>query len=335
MQLRESADVMTRPGILLVAVFAFALAREAGAVGTLAGTAVVNQAQVSFTVAGTPGTAQSNATTLLVGEVLDLNVTLQSARVSVVAGETQRTLLFLVTNTGNGVETLPLAVDNLVAGDDFDPQSSSPAMFFDTDASGDLSAADTAYVVGGNDPNLAPDAAVAVLLVNDIPATVGDGQLGRSRLNARAATGIGTPGTAFAGQGTGGTDAVAGANGAEGSATGEYLVGDVQVALVKSATIADPAGGTRAVPGALINYQILVNVSGSGTARAFNIDDAIPANTTYLAGSLRLDGNALTDAADADFGEFQAGTAPRVRIALGDLTQASGAHTVAFTVTIN
>lgn len=333
--MRESADVMTRPGMLLWAACAFVFARETCAVGTPAGTTVVNQAQVSFTIGGTPATAQSNASTLLVGEVLDVNVTLQGARVSVVAGETLRTLLFVVTNLGNGTEVMPLAVDNLIAGDDFDPQSSSPAIFFDSDASGDLSAADIAYAAGGNDPNLAPDGAIALLLVNDIPAGVSDGQLGRSRLSARAATGTGAPGTTFAGLGTSGTDAVAGASGAQANATGEYIVGDVQVALVKSATVTDPAGGAQPVPGARIDYQILVNVSGSGTARAFNIDDAIPANTTYLAGSLRLNGTALTDAADADGGEFQAGAAPRVRIALGDLTPAAGARTVAFTVTIN
>lgn len=326
---------MTRPGILLWAVCAFVFAREACAVGTPAGTTIVNQAQVSFTIGGTPATAQSNPSTLTVGEVLDVNVTLQSARVSVVAGETLRTLLFVVTNVGNGTEVLQLAAENLIAGDDFDPQSSSPAIFFDSDASGDLSAADAAYVAGSNDPSLAPDGATAVLLVNDIPSGVTDGQLGRSRLSARAATGTGAPGTTFAGQGAGGTDAVAGASGAQSNATGEYLVGDVQVALVKSATIMDPSGGTQPVRGARVDYQILVNVSGSGTALALNIDDAIPANTTYLAGSLRLNGSALTDAADADGGEFQAGAAARVLVALGDLTQAAGAQTVAFTVTIN
>lgn len=326
---------MTRPGMLLLTICAFVLAHEACAVGTPAGTTVVNQAQVSFTMGGTPATAQSNATAILVGEVLDVNVTLQSARVSVVAGETLRTLLFVVTNVGNGTEVTPLAIDNLVAGDDFDPLAATPAIYFDSDASGDLSAADTAYAPGSNEPNLAPDGAIPVLLVNDIPAAVSDGQFGRSRLSARAATGTGVPGTTFAGLGTSGTDAVAGASGAQANATGEYVVGDVQVALVKSSTVTNPSGGIQPVPGARINYQILVNVSGSGTARALNIDDAIPANTTYLAGSLRLNGTALTDAADADGGEFQAGAAPRVRVALGDLTQVAGAQTVVFTVTIN
>jgi uncharacterized repeat protein (TIGR01451 family) len=138
----------------------------------------------------------------------------------------------------------------------------------------------------------------------------------------------------FAGQGAGGTDAVVGANGGQANATGAYIVGDVQVALVKSATVTDLFGGTSAIPGASIQYQVVVTVTGSGTARTLQFDDAIPVNTTYVPGSLRLNGAALSDAADGDAGEFQAGSAPNVRVRLGDLTQAAGAQTLAFTVTI-
>ncbi len=325
---------MKRPVLLLVVCVCFS-AHEGRAAGTPAGTSVVNQAQVSYTQNGVPASGVSNATTLTVAEILDVNVTLQSAQVSVIAGETRRTLLFRVTNTGNGSETMPFGIDNLIAGDDFDPLAAAPAIYFDTDGSGDLTPADVAYAAGSNDAVLAADAGVSVLLVNDIPAGVADGQLGRSRLSARAATGTGTPGTTFPGQGTGGTDALAGASGASSTAIGEYVVGDVQVAVVKSALVVDPAGGTRPVSGARIDYQVVVNVSGSGTARALDFDDAIPANTTYLPGSLRVNGASLTDAADGDGGEFQAGATPRVRVALGDLNQASGARTVAFAVTIN
>jgi hypothetical protein len=44
---------------------------------------------------------------------------------------------------------------------------------------------------------------------------------------------------------------------------------------------------------------------------------------------------ALTDAADADAGEFSAAVPARVRVALGTLTTASGPQTVTFAVTIN
>ena len=310
------------------------LSGHAHAVGTLAGTSVPSQAQVSYTLGGTPQTGVSNTTVFLVAEVLDLNVTLQSAIVTVSAGDTNRTLLFTLTNTGNGAETFPLALDNLVAGDDFDPLAAVTAIYFDTDANGVLSAADTAYVAGGNDPLLAPDAGVAILVVNDIPAALADGAIGRSRLLASAATGTGAPGTVFAGQGAAGTDAVAGANGGQTNAAGDYQVSENEVTLTKSASVAG-AGGAAPVAGAQITYQIVVNVSGSAPAANFVLTDSIPAGTTFAGGSLLLNGVALTDVADADAGEFQGGATPSVRVSLGDLTQAAGPQTVAFTVTIN
>jgi len=318
-----------------VVVTSCVFAGGAHAVGTPAGTTVSNQAQVSYTLAGAAETATSNATTIVVAEVLDLNVTLQSATVTVSAGDTNRTLLFRLTNTGNGSEIFPLALDNLVAGDDFDPLAASTAVYFDTDASGDLSSADLAYAPGINDPALAPDAAIAVLLLNDIPAGLADGDIGRSRLLASAATGTGAPGADFAGQGTAGTDAVVGANGGQASAFGEYQISEVNITLTKSATVIGNGGATAPVPGARINYQIIVNVSGSALAAGFVFTDAIPAGTTFTAGSLQLNGVALTDVADTDGGEFQSGATPSVRVALGDLTQAAGPQTVVFTVTIN
>jgi hypothetical protein len=78
-----------------------------------------------------------------------------------------------------------------------------------------------------------------------------------------------------------------------------------------------------------------VNVNGSAPAAGFVFTDAIPAGTSFNAGSLQLNGVALTDVADADGGEFQGGASPGVRVALGDLTQAAGPQTVVFTVTIN
>lgn len=326
---------MVRTRLLSAAVIvACLLAGQAHALGTLAGTNVSGQAQVNYVLGGVPDTGVSNTVTFLVAEVLDLNVTLQSATVTVTSGAINRTLLFRLTNTGNGSESFPLAIDNLVAGDDFDPLAATTAIYFDTDANGVLSAADTAYVAGSNDPLLAPDAGIPVLLVNDIPPALADGALGRSRLLARAATGTGAPGTIFAAQGTAGTDAVAGANGGQANAFGQYQVSESQVTLTKSASVAE-AGGMGAVPGAQITYQIVVNVSGSAPAANLVFTDLIPAGTTFAGGSLLLNGVALTDVADADAGEFQGGATPSVRVSLGDLTQAAGPQTVAFTVTIN
>jgi hypothetical protein len=78
-----------------------------------------------------------------------------------------------------------------------------------------------------------------------------------------------------------------------------------------------------------------VNVTGSGSADNAVFTDNIPANTTYVLGSLRLNGAALTDGTDGDAGEYNAAAPARVRVVLGNLTTASGPQTVAFAVTIN
>jgi uncharacterized repeat protein (TIGR01451 family) len=174
-----------------------------------------------------------------------------------------------------------------------------------------------------------------VLLVNGIPGGVASGNRGRSELRAHAASGSGTPGTAFPGRGDGGVDAVAGSTGGAATLFGEYVVAGLQLTAVKSQTIVDTFGGARPLPGARINYQVVVTTAGTGTATGAAFNDLIPANTTFVAGSLQLNGTSLSDGADADAGEFATTPAPQVRVNLGDLTSASGPQTISFAVTIN
>ena len=310
-------------------------ATPALAVGVAAGTSIDNTAQVTYTVGSVSATATSNTTSVTVAEILDVVVTLQTPSVPVIAGSTQQEMLYRVTNTGNGPETFHLQMTSTLGGDEFDPVAASPSIYFDTDGSGDLSPGDAPYVAGSNDPVLNADAFVTVLLVNDIPAAVVDGNRGFSRLLADARTGTGAPGTTFAGQGAGGTDAVVGTTGADSDATGQYLVAGVAVNAVKSQTVADQFGGTRPVPGARINYTIIVSATGTGSASASVFSDNIPANTTYVPGTLRLNSAVLSDAADADAGDFSTLPNARVRVQLGTLTQASGSQTIQFAVTIN
>lgn len=320
---------------LLVAALALFATQSVRAVGTTAGTSIQSAAQISYSINGAVGTATSNTVNVIVVEVLDAVVTV-AGTAGVSPGETHQELVFTVTNTGNGTETFNLAALSAgITGDQFDPTLAATPIYFDTDNSNDLSAADTVYVPGSNDPVLAADGAVRVIVVNDIPGSAGDGERGRSRLTATARTGSGTPGTFLAGQGDGGVDALVGTTGASAAIVGEYVVTGLQLAAVKSQTIVDQSGGSRPVPGARINYQIVVSATGSGTAATAVFSDAIPANTTYVAGSLELNDNTLSENADADAGELVSAPAPQVRINLGDLTQASAPQTIEFAVTIN
>jgi uncharacterized repeat protein (TIGR01451 family) len=314
---------------------ALGLSNQALAVGVAAGTSIDNTAEVTYSIGATSATATSNTVSLTVAEILDVVVTLQTPSVGVTAGATQQELVYRVSNTGNGPETFRLVMNSVLGGDDFDPVAATPAIYFDTDASGDLSPGDTAYVVGTNDPVLNADAFVTVLVVNDIPAAVLDGNRGFSRLTADARTGTGTPGTNYPGQGVAGTDAVVGTTGADSEVSGQYLVSSVTLGVAKTQVVIDQFGGARPVPGARINYSIAVNATGSGTATGAVFSDNIPVNTTYVPGTLRLNGGALTDGADVDAGDFSTTPAPRVRVQLGNLTQASGSQTIEFAVTIN
>ncbi|MEL7310583.1 MAG: hypothetical protein AAFN07_03665 [Pseudomonadota bacterium] len=318
------------------AVLLMVVSGSAFGVGTNAGTDILNTAQVNYELDGTAVSQSSNTVTITVDEVIDVAAVLQSPQLTVAPGQAGAVLVYTLTNTGNGPETFGLTVLNNDAADDFDPVAQSPAIFFDSDASGDLSAADTPYVPGDNDPLLPADATITVFVVNDIPAGLANGAVGRSTLRAESATGTGAPGTVFPGAGEGGADAVAGASGGEAEATGEYIVSDVQIAINKSAVVVDLFGGNSPTPGATINYTITVSVTGTGTATASTVADPIPASTTYQPGTLALNGGALTDADDADSGAFFA-TAPNgeVRVSLGDLVEAAGVQTITFSVQID
>lgn len=327
-------SITTLTSVLSLLVFAL-ISNTAHAVGTGAGTDISNTAEVSFEINGSTVTESSNTIVVTVAEILDVDVTVQSPQTPVAPSDVNQELLFLLTNTGNGLETFTLAVDSLLAGDDFDPTPAVPAIYFDTDGSGDLSAGDTPYTPGSNDPQLAADASISVLVVNDIPATALDGQIGFSQLIATSVTGSGNPGDVFAGQGDGGVDAVAGASGATDNANGEYIVSSVQLTVVKSALVTDQFGGNQPIPGASITYQVVATVTGAGQATNATFTDAIPVNTTYQPGSLTLNGGPLTDAPDGDSGQFVTSGSPAVTVSLGNLTNADGPQTITFIVIIN
>jgi uncharacterized repeat protein (TIGR01451 family) len=311
------------------------LSNAAHAAGTPAGTVLDSVAQLTYEIGGNPVSLSSNTVSVIVAERIDVVVTLQSPQVLVAGGDTNRNLLLRVSNTGNGDETFLLTIDSNLAGDDFDPVPATPAIYFDTDGSGDLNAGDVAYAPGTNDPLLAADGFVDVLLVNDIPLAVANGQTGLSALTASAATGTGNPGDVYAGQGDSGVDAVLGTTGGLAQDSGEYLVSDVAVSIAKTVVVTDPFGGTEPVPGATLTYSIAVQVNSAGTASNSTVNDPVPANTSFVPSSISLNGSALSDAIDGDAGELDTSAVPSIVVRLGNLTQASGIQTVSFQVTID
>lgn len=314
------------------AVSAGMFASPAFAAGTPAGTNITNVATATYELPGGEETSvDSNSVTLKVDELLDVSVAWgDPGDVSTSAGQTGQLLKFTVTNGGNGAEAFVLATVANGGGDDFDPSVTS--IVLDSNGNGAYDAGvDTVYASGSNDPQLDPDQSITVFVVSTIPAAAGDSHRGRVDLTAVAKTGSGTPGTSFAGLGQGGGNAVVGATGADSEDDGYYRVAKASVAFVKSAAVADAFGGTAAAPGSTITYTLAATVSGSGSLANLRVADAVPAGTTYQAGSLTLDGGALTDAADADSGSF---TGTGISVALGTLA-AGATKTITFQVKID
>jgi uncharacterized repeat protein (TIGR01451 family) len=323
---------------LLLAALAAAPAR---ALGTAAGTDITNSATVTADVGGAPVSATSNPHVITVAEVIDVDVTLLTiGNVLVSSPSSGQVLTYRVTNTGNGVDGFALSVNNGLLADDFDPALA--AIYLDANGNGLYDAGiDTLYAPGANDPQLDANAPalddVVVFVLNDIPGALADGALGGSELLAASATGGGAPGTVIAGAGEGGTDAIVGTSGGDDLAQGVYQVSSVAIAIAKSSVVADPFGGTQAIPGATITYTLVVTVSGAGNADAVVLTDPIPAGTTYVAGSLTRNAAALTDASDApvDDADFGVTTPGAVSVGLGSLPAGGPPETITFQVTIN
>lgn len=317
-----------RKVLVILALMASVSGVSARAAGVPAGSLIQNTASASYTTNSTTQTVDSNTVTLTVDELLDVALASQDA--GAIAATNTATLRFRITNTGNGPESFTLTADPAVAGNDFNTTVTGLAI--DVNGNGIFDpGVDTLLANGAATVLMDAEASLAVLVMVDLPANAADGAISKVELTATAVTGSGAPGTVFAGAGVGGGDAVVGASRAQAIAQGTLTATRAQVTLVKSASVADPFGGTRPVPSAIITYTIVASVAGSGGVTGLSIADAIPAGTTYRAGTLTLEGAGLSDAADTDAGQA---ASTGVAVQLGDVA-AGSQRTVAFQVVIN
>lgn len=313
-------------------------ANAAYAVGTAAGTNIVNTAQATFVdPTGASKTVNSNTLNTPVAELLNVTiVTNDASNVTTSPSSTAVPLSFKVTNTGNGSEPYALFPNNTVAGSGFNPVNTK--VYLDTVGNGVFDPTkDTLYVQGSNDPVIAADHSINVFVVSDIPASATNAQVGLVTLKTEAvmqesSSSPQPAGYVYTGRGAGGVDAVIGSTTAVATAQDGYVVASVLTSLVKSSTVLDPFGGSEPVPGAVITYTLTFNATGAGSITTAKITDAIPALTTYVPGSMTLDGTSLTDTPDSDAGQFTTGTG--IAVTLGTVT-APATHAVTFKVKIN
>lgn len=333
----KSAQLRLLTGGAVAAISLALVPTTAHAAGTLAGTAIKNTATATYDDGSGPTTVPSNEVSLTVDELLDVTVaSTNTADVPTAPGATDDYLTFTVTNNGNGSEAFTLGTIANNGGDDYDP--SAVQIFLDSNGNGVYDpGTDLQYTPGSNDPVLAPDASTTVFVVGTTPGAVTDGDRAQVLLTAESNTVLAngnnnTPGTTIAGAGTGGSNAVVGATGADGQDDGFFQVSAATVSLVKSAVVLDQFGGTDPVPGATITYTIVATVNGSGSITGLTIADPIPAGTTYKPATITFGGTAQTDAADSDAGRFGSNT---VTVVAPGTVAGGQTRTVTFAVTIN
>ena len=329
------------PSWVLVLFFLF-LTLPVHAAGTAAGTVISNIATVDYSIDSVVAPAITSApATIVVDELIDLTLTWQDgAPVSVSSPDTNDALTFLLTSTGNGPEAFSLARNNALPGDNYNPANGSAGTIFMENglAPGFQSTgpnADTLYIPGGNDPNLAAGSSQIVYVVSNTPGALTNGNTGLMRLDAASLTpgapGA-VPGTGLPGLGQGGVTAVVGITQARAQSTGSYLVSGMSVVVAKSVlSVLDPRGGTDLMPGAILTYRIQVTLSGAGTADNLVISDPLPVEVTYAPNSITVGGIPRTDTTDADNAQFAVNT---LTVSLGNIP-APASFTIEFRAALN
>lgn len=313
---------------------------------TVAGTDITNTATVNFDVGDTPQPpVDSPEDTFEVDRIVSVFVE-AGGGTTVANGEQNAVLSFTVTNDGNDEFDYLLAVEQ-PATEDFD--ATSLEIYIDGSnggtADGIPQPAELYNATTNRIEDLAIDASVTVLVVGDIPAGNGDSDTADVTLKATA---VDDSGTEFI-EDTDGDDPTAVENvfgdgdgpfvgsGAtedtdmdgEHSDTNTYTVNLASITVAKSSEVLwDPINGDTnplAIPGALVEYTITVtNAANAANATNLVITDAINANTIFYANGygtaegIQLDGTALTNADDADEGDFGETTANTVTV--GGLT---------------
>jgi uncharacterized repeat protein (TIGR01451 family) len=326
--------ISTRTHRLCMWVFLLALAPQLSwAAGlTPAGTIISNVATVNYTLASVVQPPLVSAAALVtVDEVVQPVLTWQDAApVAVGTPSTNDVLQFLLTNAGNGQEAFSLARTNgplpLPAGNYTPLDGSIGSIYLESNGTPGFQPTDTAYMAGSNDPNLAPNSGQIIYVISDTPV-VANNIHGEVKLDAASLTpGVAgaVPGTSFAGLGTGGVFAVTGTGGGQASSTGSYITSGLGVVVNKIITsVVDPNGGPVVMPGSVVTYQISVALTGTGTATNLVINDPLPAATTFVSGSLYLNGVLQADA-----------VANTINVSLGNVP-APANHVITFQAKIN
>lgn len=327
-----------RVGRWVVLLAGTVLSGAAWASGTPAGTLIPNAAVLTYVQNGRSASVSAAAAPVLVAKVVAVTVQWQDATsVPAATPDTLRPLAFAIVNTGNATDTFALSRGNTVAGDQFDPADAAQGgIWLESGAEAGFQAsgpnADVPYLPGRNDITLAADASRVAYAVSAIPGSLATGDTGKLALTAHsvAAGPAGRPGTQVATER--GVPVIVGASGGRSTGTGTYLISTVSVGVAKTVhSVADPAGGSAVMSGAVLTYRLVVTAAGRGTASNLAVTDPMPELLSFVPGSITVDGAARTDAADADDTTFSGNT---LQVLIPSMT-APSSHVIEFKAIVN
>ena len=158
---------------------AVALAGNAMAQRTDAGTTVSNTFTLNYEVSGTAQPQIDNTaspTVFTVDRLVDLTITTLDATQNVAPNSTGNTIRYRLTNLGNDNQAYDLSVST--AGSTYTPGSVTITYFIDEDSSGTLNGSESlqTYTSGNPTIDVAPDAEVVVIVSSSVPASTPDGE---------------------------------------------------------------------------------------------------------------------------------------------------------------
>ncbi len=330
--------------------------------GTSAGTVIVNNASLAYTIQGSSRTLESNRITFVVDDKVSfVLVAGDVTNVTITAGG-KGYMTYILTNTGNAAHDFTLSA--AVTGVPTLIPSAGPSFYADAAGATPLPidrAAGGVPFIG----NLSPDSAKTFHLFITAPVKLANGQsiaylitaeayqpvtLGQGKPPVKSSSMAAVdatidknvhPLTRFViladGHGNGGDadrDGKYTLIAKDGAATLSFMALSAAVSVVKTAVVTDTLGGSLPMTGSTIRYSLAVAADGAGSALGVVITDPIPLDTVYTAGTLTLNGKGLSDAADGDGGDVGGTTPGVVTVLLGNMQAASPVQTIQFEVKI-
>ena len=273
--LRRLRTLLPSAAFVLAAVTALALVAGTAVAAPPAGTPIGNQASASYLDASsTSRTVTSNLVTTIVQQVAGLTLTADGAAFAAPGG--QVVFPHVLTNVGNGPDTFPLTLVNLV-GDDFD--LSGLALYPDADGNG----VPDNYTPINTTGLIAAGASFRFVVAGNVPGVQLATDVAQVRVTATSAFDGGE--TAF------NTDVTT-------------VTGNAVLNVTKAIDV--PNGASPSGP-----YTYTISYTNAGNSLATNVvlRDLVPAGMTYRAGSGRWSTTGAAVLTDLGTGDAQ-GTVP-------------------------